>query len=402
MNPCPLLLSFAIYLVNPMLSLAQKQSLTFAPPKDVAAGQISGISALAVADFDQDGQVDVAVFEGGAHAGGRTTFAWLQKSNEVWQKHELELPDGADDFIGAAKAADIDSDGDMDLVWSNDGHSTGPIKIFTTLNPGRELVYQPWESKMIATIEGFHANDMRIVDLDQNGNLDVIIRHKGPEALTAILQVEHDLWTIREIHRGQAGEGLAVGDVNMDHRPDLTMTGHWFATPVDVLQDSFTRYDIDPDFKYVNKATKEDMGDLDGDGLLDLVLSPAEHFKKYGGDAHHLAWYRGPSDPEKKKAWKKTIIRSNYNKAHCVKLADFDNDGDLDVLSAIAWDEKEIRIYLNDNGNFERSLLIAKGKGIYSGEVADMDGDGDLDIVGEDGYSNTSRPYYYENLLINK
>ena len=41
-----------------------------------------------------------------------------------------------------------------------------------------------------------------------------------------------------------------------------------------------------------------------------------------------------------------------------------------------------------------------EGKGIYSGAIKDFDNDGDLDIVGEDTYSNQSRPWYYENLLL--
>ena len=79
-----------------------------------------------------------------------------------------------------------------------------------------------------------------------------------------------------------------------------------------------------------------------------------------------------------------------------VALLDYDGDGDLDVLSAVAWDDKEIRIFFNDQGVFERSLQVISGKGIYSGAVADMDGDGDLDIVGEDRYAQESSPWFYE------
>ncbi|MBR9774476.1 MAG: VCBS repeat-containing protein, partial [Cytophagales bacterium] len=77
-----------------------------------------------------------------------------------------------------------------------------------------------------------------------------------------------------------------------------------------------------------------------------------------------------------------------------------DNDGDLDIISAVAWDDREIRIYINEGGEFQGSILVAKGKGIYSGAIADMDGDGDLDIVGEDKYATDAKPWLFRNLLI--
>src|SRR5690606_18391254 len=70
------------------------------------------------------------------------------------------------------------------------------------------------------------------------------------------------------------------------------------------------------------------------------------------------------------------------------------------LLTATAWENREIRIYWNDNGHFERSTEVAIGKGVYSGAVADVDGDGDIDIVGEDRYAHDSRPWFYENLGI--
>ncbi|NND06522.1 MAG: VCBS repeat-containing protein [Saprospiraceae bacterium] len=375
--------------------------LSFAPPKEISGGTISGISALDVADFNTDGLMDVVLFEGGAHAEGRNTLAWLeQKHSGKWVKHDFEQLPNMDDFIGSAKCGDVDNDGDPDVVFSNDGHSSGPVNVYVLENNVNQPEKIRWTVHLISTIEGFHANDMRLADIDRDGKMDVVLRHKAPESLKVIFQNRMDQWSTKTISTGQAGEGLAVGDLNADGLIDISMTGHWYLTPSDARSGTYKKYDIDGGYKMVNKATKESTGDIDGDGRLDIVLSPAEHFKKYGGDNHDLAWYRCPRKPKNKSRWKKFIIKSNYNKAHCAKLADFDNDGDLDILSAIAWDDREIIIYLNDHGTFDRSIQVVSGKGIYSGAVADMDGDGDLDIIGEEKYSKDGHAYYYENLLI--
>ena len=371
--------------------------VSFAPPVDISGGGVQGVSALDVADFNQDGLLDVAVLEGGAHAGGRLTLAWFEQTREKgWIRHEFGGTDQFDDFIGSARCADMDNDGDPDLILTNDGHTTGPQQVYFYENPGKESVREAWPQHLIASFEGWHANDMRIADIDADGLKDVIIRHKGPDALQILFQNSKTKWVLKTAYSGQEGEGLAVGDIDRDGLIDISMTGHWFKTPSTPRTGQYVRFDIDPGFKTINKATKEELGDINGDGRLDVILSPAEHFPKYGGDNHDLAWYEGPAAPTDASVWIKHVIKSDYNKAHCVKLADFDGDGDLDVLSAVAWDDKEIRIFFNDQGVFERSLQVISGKGIYSGAVADMDGDGDLDIVGEDRYAQESSPWFYE------
>ena len=376
------------------------QTVNFAEPLDVSLGSVSGVSALDVADLNQDGLVDVIVLEGGAHSSGRFTLAWFEQIKSAeWLRHDFNIPIQLDDFIGSARCEDMDRDGDIDLVFTNDGHSVGPINIYLLINPGRGEVYLPWKYSLISKIEGFHANDMRIEDIDNDGLLDVIVRHKSPESVKIIFQNENNHWEIKNIHEGQAGEGLAVGDINSDGLPDITLTGHWLKTPANPRTGIYKRFDIEPGYKFVNPATKEEVGDINGDGRLDVLLSPAEHFKKYGGANYDLAWYECPPNPEEVDMWPKHIIRSDYNKAHCAKLADFDMDGDLDVLTAVTWDQREIRIYLNDNATFQNSLKVIDGKGIYSGDIADMDGDGDIDIVAEDKYAQDGKPWYYENLL---
>lgn len=382
---------------------ASGQYPTFAAPVDIAAGSVQGISALDVGDFNQDGYPDVALMEGGAHAGGRFTLAWFeQQPGRPWIRHDFVAGITFDDFIGSARCADMDGDGDLDLVLTNDGHTTGPIRVYLLENPGKAHCTDPWPIHLIATIEGVHANDMQVADMDADGKLDVVIRHKVPDAVQILFQDSKSTWQVKMAHTGQAGEGLAVGDIDQDGLPDISITGHWLKSPADARQGNYQRYDIEAGYKAINKGTKDALGDLNGDGRLDLVLSPAEAFPAYGGANYDLAWYEGPTDPLQSKAWKKHLIRADYNHGHCLKLADMDQDGDLDILSARAWEARDIRIFWNEQGDFSNSTQVTAGKGIYSGAVADMDGDGDLDIVGEDQYAHDARPWWYENRGMSK
>jgi hypothetical protein len=131
-----------------------------------------------------------------------------------------------------------------------------------------------------------------------------------------------------------------------------------------------------------------------------VVIAPAEAYRD--GGPHDLAWYRNPGSGYDSE-WVKTVIQPGVNDHHTVKLGDLDNDGDLDVVTGVPWGERRVQIYFNDGtGGFDASQIVYRGHGLYSGVVIDLDGDGDLDLAGQDTYANTSKPWIYENLLVNR
>ena len=377
------------------------QKLRFEEPVDIGAESVSGVTALDAGDFNLDGLMDVAVLEGGKHA-EKPTFAWFeQQANGKWKRHEFGNNNLIDSFLGSAKCADMDGDGDYDLVFTSDNHSVGPIKVFIFVNPGNPAVYESWKPYHIATIQGYHANDMKIADMNNDGKKEVIIRHKDPNTIEILFQPEkfyYEEWKVKSLPTGKLGtEGFAIGNINEDLLPDISVNGYWFKAPSDPENASYTLFSIDTLYTQINPNTKEEIGDINGDGLNDIVISPAEAYGN--GKDHILAWYEAPKNPENSAKWIKHIIKEPYNNAHTVKLIDIDNDGDLDIISGQAWPPKQITVFLNNQGDFSKSFVITEDKGIYSGAILDMDGDGDIDIVGEDTYANKAKPWYYKNLL---
>ena len=382
-----------------IISIDSTGQAKFAAPVDISNGSVSGVTSLDAADFNGDGLLDVVVLEGGKHSAKRT-FAWFeQKSANDWRRHELGTVHHLDSFLGSARCADIDSDGDPDFVFTSDNHTLGPVRVIVAENPGATAVFEPWNIKTIATLEGSHANDIRIADMNNDGKKDIIIRHKDPNTIRLLFQQLSNEWSVRSLLTGQLGnEGFAVGNINTDTMPDISANGYWFKAPADPLNEDYKQFFFDTLFTKINPNTKEDIGDINGDSRNDVIISPAEGY--YGGKDHVLAWYEAPKNPEASTDWIQHIIRSNYNWAHFVKLVDIDNDGDLDVVSAKAWSPSCITIFFNHHGNFSKNLVVVEGKGIYSGAIKDIDNDGDVDIIGEDTYSNQSYPWYYENLLL--
>ena len=386
-------------------SIAQ---VPFAEAKDIANGGVSGVSSLDVADINGDGRGDVVVIEGGKHAGGRKTFAWFAAPAQVqgnWTRHEFGNDTQLRSFLGAAKLADIDGDSNVDLVVSSDNHSGGSKQadVYVYVNPGPGNVTSAWSYHRVtsSTLALHHINDMEIADMDGDGKLDIVTRSLSPNQIQIFFQNSISNFSRKDIDTNiDASEGLAVGLLDSDNLPDISFTGHWLKSPVNPRTQAYTRLNIDANYKNTNQNTKEAIGDIDGDGLNDVIIAPAEAFRN-GGNAP-LAWYKNPGNTSAAN-WTSTTIVSQTNNTHTVKLGDIDSDGDLDVVTGTPWSNSvssiAVRVYYNSGqGAFGAPQTVVSGKGLYSGVLFDLEGDGDLDIIGQNAYASRSKPYVYENL----
>ena len=120
----------------------------------------------------------------------------------------------------------------------------------------------------------------------------------------------------------------------------------------------FERHVVDPDGPL--DVWLKAVGDIDGDGSLDLVAG--------GRTSGGLVWYENPG-------WtKRAIAKGKFGTDG--ELADIDGDGDLDV---VALEEDPPKTVWFENPGWQRRVIGAER--LHDIEVADLDGDGDLDLV---------------------
>ena len=114
-------------------------------------------------------------------------------------------------------------------------------------------------------------------------------------------------------------------------------------------------------------ATDVKVADLDNDGDMEIVSAST--------DNNRIAWYKNNGSGN---FGTQQIIDTNLNLAKSVHPTDLDSDGDIDVLSSgdnIVW-------YENDgNGNFSDPKIIKIGGNTESIYTADLDNDGDIDVL---------------------
>ena len=117
------------------------------------------------------------------------------------------------------------------------------------------------------------------------------------------------------------------------------------------------------------------IGDINGDGRPDVILSPSE-------SAGKISWFEMPTDPLND-TWIEHIILPAVSYVHRVRVADFDNDGNLDVAFAEMDQSKTNRIGVvyNDGAGMSWTLQILGTTAGHNIAVGDIDNDGDVDIL---------------------
>ena len=252
--------------------------------------------------LDIDGQNGIDLVAGAK--GDNARVGWFRSPSEprnvdTWTWHPLYVAG----WIMSLVPADIDNDGDMDIVVSDrKGDARGCLWLE---NPGAgtaQLI--PWVEHRIGAGDR-EVMFIDVVDLDGDGRLDVLAAVRG-QGLAYYRQTGSSLlpWQTHTIAMpAQAGTGKAVrtGDIDLDGRVDIVFTC-------------------------------ENAGDKQG--VMWLKTGTGSFF------AHHPSGLSGKTNLSRfSPIWSSHPISGTAGaKFDLVELVDLDNDGDLDVMTC---EEKE-------------------------------------------------------------
>ena len=227
-----------------------------------------------------------------------------------------------------------------------------------------------------------YAFGVAAADLDGDGDLDLTSADALPH--NSLYWFENDGQRGFKRHFIQKDdpdrlERHAVADVNGDGRPDVVIVENlygdlkWFensGTPADgklwkrhyISKRGFpSAYDVAP-------------ADLDGDGDLDVAAS--------NWNRGAVAWFENDGSPEDEGEWKQHPIDDALGEARTIRIADFDADGDLDLLATGRTTRQTV--WYENGGKaaaWKKHVIDDRSKHPSQGQPIDMDGDGDLDVL---------------------
>ncbi len=328
-------------------------------------------------DLTGDGISDLLFIDNNGY-GGKLGYYKGQKVDGPWAKTLIDIPEEL--AMGDIEAADMDGDGDIDIVAA---HHSGeweaanePSILYWYENPN-------WEAHPIGEAPNF-IKDVSIADFNMDGKMDIAALCFEVSTLRIFQQNTSDDWTMVQEYQkyGNLHEGMDVGDINSDGFPDIVAGGHLFQSPGEDLSVDWTTENIDEKWNtqtgdWSRNGTKTFLRDLDKDGRSEVFVS---HSERAG---FPLSYYKKIDD-----AWKEHVISDSIPACHTLQVFDFDLDGDFDVLAGVNKSRAEglnyqtfpITVFLSNENYTKWEPMVISEEGIYNGQAADYDGDGDIDI----------------------
>jgi hypothetical protein len=344
-----------------------------------------------VADFNGDGWLDVLV----SHTHYETesaifpeTILWIDQGRGRFSPSRIA-------YFGPATPGDLDGDGFADIAFIDQAQS----RIFLNQGENQGGDGVQFRSRQTIRPQQDHGTAGRIYlgDLDNDGDLDAFVAgccsmafQKGDEIkgyipshawvwqnnLNSSPQPKFNTKSLKDLDDLRMRDA-ALGDLDGDGFLDL------FAA---ILAPRLGEEGGHPDLVLLNDGTGNlrdsgqrlgeadsravALGDLDGDGDLDALV---------GSSDGTLIWINQGGAQGGQAGQFELAGSIDSGDTHHLFLADFDSDGGLDVLIA---GERQAYIWLNDGqGNFTRARQPAIRYSAKHGlAVADFNGDGYPDI----------------------
>lgn len=340
-------------------------------------GSASAPSALAVGDYDGDGTEDIFVANGSGATAARLYHGERGRLRDATRESTLSMAGGAT----FARFVDYDNDGHLDLfVLGTDGRA------HLYRNRGNGTFEDMTKSARIGAADG--ATRATFADIDHDGDLDLIA--SGPSGVRALRNNADGTFTDATSDFGLNGTGNArdvvFGDFDGDGRLDLFVTRD---RGTNALYHNVGARRFEDATAAAKLATNGGsglaaIGDVNNDGSLDLYTTAADT----GAGTLWKNDGRGSFSRAKLSSAAVTALKGIH--ASAAEFVDYDNDGWLDLIVAgepRASGTRGIALLRNTGtGAFEdRSSLLPAALAGSALALTDLARDGDVDILLADG-----------------
>ncbi len=353
---------------NALTPLVQQFTVAVSPSN----GQFAGGSEVVVpgnpiclttADVDNDGDLDLV--SANRNSANASVSVRLNDGTGVFGG-------GSDLAIGtrvvSIRAADFDSDGDLDLLIGSDNSIAVRLNYGAgTFGGGSDLPGGPY------------IRDALAMDIDQDDDLNIaapLATFSGGTRLGEVVAWLNSgagqFTNCPSLYRQHLGV-MAIGDIDNDGGQDLVL-GLERVTPqvIGVRWQQNLPYTQWSGTNLPNDAQCIQLADLNGDGNLDLLTNSGVDSTMNvrfnsgtgaftGGADYNIAGFRGTTH---------------------ATTGDVDGDGDLDILIAGTNGTDSVSVWHNDGlGILRPGVKVGVGADPWGIVAADIDGDGDLDLL---------------------
>ncbi|MCU0324841.1 MAG: VCBS repeat-containing protein [Spirosomaceae bacterium] len=347
---------------------------------------------VAVADLNKDGKLDIV-------AG----YYWFEAPN--WTRHEMApsrtfkpREEYSESFLNLGMDVNLDGWDDVVIV-------DFPGKpAFWFENPKKQKVNE-WKRHIIADSMGVTNESPNFVDIDGDGRLDILCGDRAKKQivwLQAPTKKGETQWKrfalSTENVKGteQFSHGIGWGDINMDGIYDVVIKDGWFEGKKDLKSGDWVFHSAN----LGEPCSHMQILDVNGDGKNDVVSA----------SAHALGiWYYEQINENGKINFKTQTISTTTAQTHSAIMADLNGDGKKEYITGKRYlahngrdagdADEPILLFISFDSKqkpYWKETIIDKDSGAgLNNEVADMNNDGRLDIV----TANKNGVFLFENAI---
>jgi hypothetical protein len=319
--------------------------------------------AMAMGDFDGDGNLDVAV----ANMNDNTVSVLLGNGDGTFQPQKV-FTVGAGPF--SITAGDFNADGNLDLAVANEAGNTVSVLLGNgdgTFQPQKVFNVGASPSAVIAG------------DLNGDGILDLVVANNADSTVSVLLGNGDGTFQTQKVFAAANGLNndaidVVIADFNGDGKPDLAVANVGGNTVSILPGNGDGTFGAANPFAVGNGPAYVIAGDVNHDGILDLVAANE-------GDSTVSVLLGNGSGGVGDGTFQAQKVFSTGSGPDFPKLADMDGDGNLDIIVADSGGVNVSVLLGNGDGTFQAQQVFGVGNNPSALVVGNFVGGGRVDIV---------------------